>query len=202
MRSRLSGPIPGPSSSTRISISFSEPPEPHPHRLAGGEKERALSDEIADHLAQAGVVAEHHEGLLAVDRQRRIGDVELGGGLIVLAHLVRDRDDGVTSLVRSTGCASTRASSASSREASEISVISRSSRFTSSLTISMSRSRCSSVLANGKVSTALLQRGQRVLQFVARHPRRRPRSRRCGCRARRSCRGARRRDGRSRRAAR
>ena len=55
----------------------------------------------------------------------------------------------------STGSVASRASSASRREASEMSVISRSSRFTSCLMTPSRRARCSSVLAIGSVSTAL-----------------------------------------------
>ena len=116
--------------------------------------ERAgIVDEVVEHLAEPAVVAEDEVGARASAGR----NVELD--LRPLAGRRRGRRTIATTVVsswrRSTGALSWRASSASRREASEMSLISRSSRRMSCWMMPVSRALASSVLASGSVSTAL-----------------------------------------------
>ena len=90
---------------------------------------------------------------------------------VVAAHFVRHRTTVLSSRVRSTGATSWRCNSASSRLASETSVISRSSRLTSCSMTASSRARLSGGLGQRHGLDRRAQRGERILQFM-RHVRR------------------------------
>ena len=129
----------------------------------GGENERALSIEIADHLAEPRIVARHDEGVgaAAFEGERRPSTPSSRWTSLATSTSVRR-----AAAARSTGAASWRCSSASSRLASEMSVISRSSRLTSCSITSSSRSRLLVGLGERQGLDRRAQRGERILQLV------------------------------------
>ena len=131
-----------------------------------GRRERArVVDQVVDDLAEPAVVPEHEEGVpAAADAARPSSSIER----VVLAPRVRwrPRPRSPAACAMSTGSASARASSASRREASEMSLISRSSRRTSCwMTPSRRAARFVGPGERQRLHRAA-QRGQRVLQLV------------------------------------
>ena len=110
-----------------------------------------IVDEVVEHLAEPAVMAEDEIGARAPPG--RPSSSMRGPSPAVVSLTMATTV--VSSWRRSTGTPSCRASSASSREASEMSLIRRFSRRMSCWMMPVSRALASSVLASGSVSTAL-----------------------------------------------
>ena len=156
--------MPGPSSSTRISISFLRRRRDTRTGVVRRREGPRIVDQVVEDLAEATVVADHQTSrrsaaasstVSAIDRARRRAGARW-----------RRTPPPASSFGMSTGSASARASSASRREASEMSLIRRSRRRTSCWMIDISRCRESSLLGERQRFDRAAQRGQRVLQFV------------------------------------
>ena len=157
-----SGRTPGPSSSTTISISFRNRRQVTRTVPPGGENERALSIRLS---------------ITWPSRESWPGTTKLGGPppSKVERHARPRRpcgtslatvDQVLSSLVRSTGAASCRCISASRRLASEMSEISRSSRFTSCWMTREQPAAAFVGLGERQRLDRRAQRGERVLQLV------------------------------------
>ena len=124
------------------------------HRAVRRREGAGIVDEVVEDLAEAAVVAERpgrRRGPCACrSMAERDRAARRPGGARWRRTTTASR-----SRAMSTGSASARASSASRREASEMSLISRSRRRTSCWMIDISRCRESSLRASGRVSTAL-----------------------------------------------
>jgi hypothetical protein len=129
-----------------------DPRQRDPHGAFGRRERTGIVDQIVEDLGQAAVVPHDDVGLLP---ERVRFDPQDRRGLSPRRRSLASATTASISFARSTASASVRASSASRREASEMSLISRSSRFTSCWTIDISLSRDASLRASGNVSTAL-----------------------------------------------
>ena len=187
------GAMPGPSSSTMISMSSLVRRQVTRTMLPGGENERALSTRLSITWASR----ESLPSTVKADGPPPSNN-SFHRHAVVMPHSLATPTTVVQQAREVDRLASWRCISASSRLASEMSVISRSSRLTSCWMTASRRARLSSVLASGRVSTAERSEVSGFFSSCATSAAKLSMLR-CGCRARWSCRAACPTDARSRR---